>query len=117
MTVDFKSLKKASGASSLANLHSAVEKLATPSSKPQDDDRFWRPNVDKAGNGFAVIRFLPAPAGEDVPFVRLFDHAFQGPGVSVIDAVGVLVGVVVFVVVLVGVLVGVLVLVTVTVGV
>ena len=85
MTVDFKSLKKASGASSLANLHSAVEKLATPSTKPQDDDRFWRPNVDKAGNGFAVIRFLPAPAGEDVPFVRLFDHAFQGPGGWLID--------------------------------
>lgn len=85
MTVDFKSLKKASGASSLASLHSAVEKLATPSSKPQDDDRMWRPEVDKAGNGYAVIRFLPAPGGEDVPFVRLFDHAFKGPGGWLID--------------------------------
>lgn len=85
MTVDFKSLKKASGASSLASLHSAVEKLATPSSKPQDDERMWRPEVDKAGNGYAVIRFLPAPGGEDVPFVRLFDHAFKGPGGWLID--------------------------------
>jgi hypothetical protein len=83
--MDFKSLKKASGASSLASLHSAVEKLATPSNKPQDDDRMWRPEVDKAGNGYAVIRFLPAPGGEDVPFVRLFDHAFKGPGGWLID--------------------------------
>lgn len=76
MTIDFKSLKKSSG-SSLAGVQSALEKLATPSNKPQDDDRFWRPEVDKAGNGYAVIRFLPAAAGEDVPFVRLFDHAFK----------------------------------------
>jgi hypothetical protein len=46
----------------------------------RDDERFWKPEVDKAGNGFAVIRFLPAPAGEDVPFVRIWDHGFQGPG-------------------------------------
>jgi len=39
----------------------------------------WKPDVDKAGNGYAVIRFLPAPEGEDVPFVRVWDHGFQGP--------------------------------------
>ena len=77
MTIDFKSLKKGSGTSSLAGVQSALEKLATPSNKPQDDNRFWRPEVDKAGNGYAVIRFLPSVAGEDVPFVRLFDHAFK----------------------------------------
>jgi len=44
------------------------------------DDRFWKPEVDKAGNGYAVIRFLPAPQGEDMPFVRMWDHGFQGPG-------------------------------------
>jgi hypothetical protein len=44
------------------------------------DDRFWVPDVDKAGNGYAVVRFLPAPSGEDVPFVRLWDHGFKGPG-------------------------------------
>ena len=44
------------------------------------DDRFWRPTTDKSGNGYAVIRFLPPSDGEDVPWARLFSHAFQGPG-------------------------------------
>ncbi len=44
------------------------------------DERFWKPTVDKAGNGFAVIRFLPASDGEDMPFVKMYSHAFQGPG-------------------------------------
>lgn len=83
--VDFSSLKKNSG-SSLSKLNDELTKLAAPqSSKPQDDERMWRPEVDKAGNGFAVIRFLPAPGGEDVPFVRLFEHAFKGPGGWLID--------------------------------
>ena len=43
------------------------------------DERVWKPTVDKAGNGYAVIRFLPAAAGEDLPWVRYWDHAFQGP--------------------------------------
>ena len=67
------------------NSASALNKLTEELSKlnsnaPQEDERFWKPTVDKAGNGFAVIRFLPAPAGEDVPFVRIWDHAFKGPG-------------------------------------
>ena len=44
------------------------------------DERFWKPNPDKAGNAFAVIRFLPASDGEDMPFVKMYSHAFQGPG-------------------------------------
>ena len=44
------------------------------------DERFWKPTVDKAGNGFAIIRFLPACDGEDMPFVKMYSHAFQGPG-------------------------------------
>ena len=44
------------------------------------DERFWKPTVDKAGNGFAVIHFLPASDGEDMPFVKMYSHAFQGPG-------------------------------------
>ena len=44
------------------------------------DDRLWKPEMDKSGNGYAVIRFLPAPEGEDLPWVKLFSHAFQGPG-------------------------------------
>lgn len=47
---------------------------------PRDDDGFWKPEVDKSGNGMAIIRFLPAPEGEDVPFVRIWDHGFQGKG-------------------------------------
>ena len=44
------------------------------------DERLWKPEVDKAGNGYAVIRFLPAPAKEDLPWAQVFSHAFQGPG-------------------------------------
>ena len=44
------------------------------------DERFWTPTVDKVGNGYAVLRFLPASQDEDVPFVRIWDHGFQGPG-------------------------------------
>ncbi|QBP05995.1 single stranded DNA-binding protein [Synechococcus phage S-B68] len=44
------------------------------------DERFWKLSTDKAGNGYAVIRFLPAGDGEDMPFVKLYSHAFQGPG-------------------------------------
>lgn len=44
------------------------------------DTRFWKPEVDKAGNGYAIIRFLPAPEGESIPYVRIFNHGFQGPG-------------------------------------
>jgi len=85
MTFDFSSLKKSS-TSSLDKINGELTKLSNPqSSKPQEDERMWRPEVDKAGNGYAVIRFLPAPAGEDVPFVRLFDHAFKGAGGWLID--------------------------------
>lgn len=48
--------------------------------KSYADDRMWKPTVDKAGNGYAVIRFLPAAEGQDVPWVRYWDHGFKGPG-------------------------------------
>ena len=44
------------------------------------DDRIWKPERDKSGNGYAIIRFLPPVDGEDMPWVRLFSHGFQGPG-------------------------------------
>lgn len=47
--------------------------------KSYTDDRLWSPTVDKAGNGYAVIRFLPAPTGEDLPWIRYWDHGFKGP--------------------------------------
>ena len=76
--VDFSQLKKMSGKSSLDKLTSELSKL-NEKSDSKKDDRFWYPNVDKAGNGYAVIRFLPPPNGEDMPFVRIFEHGFQGP--------------------------------------
>ena len=44
------------------------------------DDRLWKPEMDKTGNGYAVIRFLPAPEGEELPWAKMYSHAFQGPG-------------------------------------
>jgi hypothetical protein len=76
--MDFSQLKK-SRQSNFDKLTQEVSKLNTPQGS-SDDNRFWYPEVDKAGNGYAVIRFLPAPGGEDIPFVRVWDHGFQGPG-------------------------------------
>lgn len=77
MSKSFSDLKK-SRDTSLKTLQSAVDKLA-PQQYKDDDERYWYPEVDKGGNGFAVIRFLPASKNEDVPFVRIWDHAFKGP--------------------------------------
>ena len=77
--VDFASMKK-NRKSNFDKLTNEVSKLAAPQGQQQEDTRFWQPEVDKAGNGYAVIRFLPAPASEDIPFVRVWDHGFQGPG-------------------------------------
>lgn len=76
--MDFSALKKTSGKSSLEKLTQELQKLNTQS-ESKSDSRFWYPNVDKAGNGYAVIRFLPAPGTEQVPFVRVFEHGFKGP--------------------------------------
>jgi len=71
-------LKKQSNISSLID---EFNKQTTPQdTKSFDDDRFWKPELDKSGNGYAVIRFLPAPEGEDIPWQRMFTHSFQGPG-------------------------------------
>jgi hypothetical protein len=48
--------------------------------KSYQDDRLWKPELDKSGNGYAVLRFLPAVEGEDMPWQRVWNHAFQGPG-------------------------------------
>lgn len=56
-----------------------VEKIAKPAENSRDDNRFWQPTVDKAGNGYAVIRLLPPPKGEELPWVRVWNHGFQGP--------------------------------------
>ena len=57
-----------------------VERISNPVSDTKGDDRFWQPTVDsKTGNGYAVIRFLPPPKGEEIPWVRIWGHGFQGP--------------------------------------
>ena len=76
--MDFSALKKSRG--NFDSLMKEVEKIATPQAESNNkDERFWQPEVDKAGNGYAVIRFLPPPKGEDLPWVRVWNHAFQGP--------------------------------------
>jgi hypothetical protein len=77
--MSFADLKKQSRAGSLTEkLIKQVEKLN--SGEGGADDRFWKPEVDKAGNGYAVIRFLPAPEGCELPWAQVWSHAFQGPG-------------------------------------
>jgi len=63
---------------SINKLVEAAEKLGTTKAS-YGDDRIWAPAVDKAGNGYAIIRFLPAKDGEDLPWVRFWDHGFKGP--------------------------------------
>lgn len=76
----FANLKKQSG--NLDKLAKAIEQLNSAET-PNKEDNFWKPEVDKAGNGYAVIRFLPAPPAdgdEGLPWVKIFNHGFQGTG-------------------------------------
>ncbi len=77
--MSFDNLKKQSKLGSLTEkLVKEVEKMNTGSGGA--DERFWKPEMDKTGVGSAIIRFLPAPEGEDLPWVKIYSHAFQGPG-------------------------------------
>ena len=77
--MSFANLKKQSKLGSLtAKLVKEVEKMNNNGAS--GDERLWKLDVDKSGNGYAVIRFLPAPENEDLPFVKLYSHAFQGSG-------------------------------------
>ena len=83
----FANLKR--GRSDLSKLTKAIEATnQSGEAGSKDDNRFWQPEVDKAGNGMAIVRFLPAPQadGDDaLPWVRVFSHGFQGPGGWLID--------------------------------
>ena len=72
---EYKKKKK----NSLGSLQKELEKINTKT-KSYDDDRYWKLSCDKSGNGYAIIRFLPAPVSEDIPWVQIFSHSFQGPG-------------------------------------
>ena len=76
----FANLKKQSKLGSLTSkLTNEIEKM-NKGTTGGADERLWKLEVDKAGNGYAVIRFLPAPDGEELPWAKLYSHAFQGPG-------------------------------------
>ena len=73
----FSDLKK----KSKSGIEDLIKKMEDQTkTKDYKDDRFWRPEQDKSGNGFAIIRFLPPVDGEEVPWVKVYNHAFQGPG-------------------------------------
>lgn len=73
----FSDLKK----KSKSGIEDLIKKMEDQTkAKDYKDDRFWRPEQDKSGNGFAIIRFLPPVDGEEVPWVKVYNHAFQGPG-------------------------------------
>ena len=79
--MSLENLKSMRGSSidKLVKAAEAVSTTKTESSNSYEDDRFWKPTRDKAGNGYAVIRFLPQREGEDLPWVRYWDHGFKGP--------------------------------------
>lgn len=70
---------------SQSNFEFLQKELDKSSTSNGADDRLWKPELDVSGNGYAVIRFLPAPDGETVPWAKLYTHAFKGPGGWLID--------------------------------
>ena len=80
--MDFETLK--SSQSNFDKITKALESNQSPEEQSKNnkytDERIWKPELDKTGNGYAVIRFLPATSGEEMPWVRVWSHAFQGPG-------------------------------------
>ena len=80
MTLDLSALRamRKNSGSTLQKIVKELEKQESKYSK-EDDDRFWKATVDKVGNGSAIIRFLPAIDPNDLPWVKVYDHGFQGP--------------------------------------
>jgi len=76
--MSFSDFKKRSMGNNVENLSKKLEEMNKKNS--YKDDRFWRPELDKSSNGYAVIRFLPEVEGEDVPWAKYHSHGFQGPG-------------------------------------
>ena len=75
--MSFENLKR--NRDQISKLVQAAESTGGGEKKSYVDERIWKPTVDKAGNGYAVIRFLPAMEGQDLPWVRYWDHGFKGP--------------------------------------
>lgn len=77
--MSFEALKK-NRTKSLEKLTAQLDKINTKGYSDPNEGKYWKPTRDQAGNGFAIIRFLPEAEGEDMPFVQIWDHGFQGPG-------------------------------------
>jgi len=62
-------------------ISSAFDTIANPqaTTKSYVDERIWKPEADKAGNASATIRFLPKHPDDELPWVKVFSHGFQGP--------------------------------------
>jgi len=75
--MSFEALKR--NRADISKLIQAAEATGSGEQKNYSDDRIWKPTVDKAGNGYAVLRFLPAREGQELPWVRYWDHGFKGP--------------------------------------
>ena len=75
--MSFENLKR--NRDQISKLVQAVESTGGGEKKSYADERFWKPTVDKAGNGYAVLRFLPASEGSELPWARYWDHGFKGP--------------------------------------
>lgn len=78
MSIDFSQLKKQSSLGS--QTEKLLKKLEESASYGTDIQNVFKLETDKMGNGRAVIRFLPAPKGEDDPFIKLYNHGFQNNG-------------------------------------
>lgn len=79
MTINIESLRKMRNAD-FGAITAEMEKIVNPqSNQSADDDRYWKLTRDKAGNGSALIRFLPKKDGDDLPWVKIYNHGFQGP--------------------------------------
>ena len=80
--MDIQALRKMRN-TDFGKITSEFEKIANPESsggtKSYQDDRIWKLEADKAGNGTATLRFLPRVEGDELPWVRIFNHSFQGP--------------------------------------
>lgn len=82
MGLNLSRFKTLSGSKSMSALAEQITSATTNSYSNPDDDKYWQPTVDKNGNGFAIIRFLPAAndeGDEPTPYVRMWSHGFQGP--------------------------------------
>jgi hypothetical protein len=77
--MSFSELKK-NRSKSFEALNEQLSSLSNKSYSDPEKDTYWKPTQDKAGNGFAIIRFLPGLVEEGIGFIRYWDHGFQGPG-------------------------------------